>query len=79
MESGRHDSYDTPPQIPLITGSPAPARPRKDGLVEALTGAATSFAQALQSPKVCHSPVPQVREGEHMTISPLRKTTIRRS
>ena len=26
IQSGRHDSYDEPPNIPLITGSPAPKR-----------------------------------------------------
>ena len=76
IQSGRHDSYDVPPQIPLITGSSTPVRPKKDGFVEALTGAATTIAHAL-NPHV--SSVPQRREGEHVAVSPLRMTTIRRS
>ncbi len=78
IQSGRHESYDTPPQIPLITGAPAPAKPKKDSFAEALTGAVTTIAQALQPPKVLGSPVAQTCSGEQRNkVSPLKKTTIR--
>ena len=38
IQSGRHERYETPPQIPLITGAPPPAKPKKDSFAEALTG-----------------------------------------
>ena len=47
IQSGQHTSYDVPQQIPLITGSPTPIRPRKDGSVVVLTGAAMTIAHAL--------------------------------
>ena len=80
IQSGRHESYETPPQIPLITEAPPPAKPKKDSFAEALTGVATTIAKALQPPKAFHSPIAQVRnESPTNKISPLKMTTIRRS
>ena len=80
IQSGRHESYDTPPQIPLIIGAPAPAKPKKDSVADALTGAATAIVQALQPPKAHDSPVVRkCSESDVNKISPLKMTTIRRN
>ena len=53
IQSKRHDSYDSPPNIPLITGNPdARKHNRKDTVGDAIAGAATAFAKALnRSPR----------------------------
>ena len=38
IQSGHHDSYDSPSPIPLITGSPAPSKAKKESFAKALTG-----------------------------------------
>ena len=38
IQSGHHDSYDSLPPIPLITGSPAPSKAKNESFAEALTG-----------------------------------------
>ena len=79
IQSKRHDSYDTPPNIPLITGI-SDARKhdkKKEGtnFSEAISGAATAFARALStSPKVM-APIPKhLGQG----ISPNSHATLRR-
>ena len=47
IQSGRHDSYETPPAIPLITGGSI-VKSRKASFTEAVTGAATAIAKVLQ-------------------------------
>ena len=42
IESGRYDSYEDPPAIPLITGGPLPGKPKKESLSDAVSGAATA-------------------------------------
>ena len=49
IQSGRYDDYDTPPDIPLITGGPAPMKKKKENFVDALTSAATTVVKMLQS------------------------------
>ncbi len=81
IQSGQHDDYDNPPAIPLITGSPAPAKAKKESVTDALTGAATAFVTLLQS-KDSHSSAetPLLRKvGMHNYISPMKSTQIRRS
>lgn len=39
IQTGHHDDYVTPPNIPLITGKTTPlTKPRTDGLVDQLQG-----------------------------------------
>ncbi len=38
IQSGRHGSYDTPPQILLITGAPAPVKPKRIALLKLSLG-----------------------------------------
>ena len=47
IQSGHHDDYDTPPNIPLITGSSS--KPKKESVADALTGAATAVVKMIQS------------------------------
>ena len=54
IQSKRHDSYEEPPNIPLITGTPDSRKvTKKDSFGDALAGAATAIVRALkpQSPK----------------------------
>lgn len=46
----QHDDQEQPPNIPLFTGGVKRA-PRKESLTDAITGAATAFAKALNTPK----------------------------
>ena len=78
IHSGRYDDYDTPRDVPLITGAPAPLKPRKNNVATALTGAASVIVQALSS-----SPRRGSRdendEGASAMISPLKMTRIRQN
>ena len=53
IQSKRHESYDEPPNIPLITGNPDSRKhARKESLSDVITNAATAFAKVLNtSPK----------------------------
>ncbi len=78
IQSGRYDDYDTPPGIPLITGAPAPLKPKKQDFANALTGAATAIVKALRSPKN-NDAVVNTGMVEGSKMSPLKMTTIRRN
>ena len=57
IQSKRQDSYDEPPNIPLITGTPNSHKvSRKESFGDALAGAATAIVRALkpQSPEIHH-------------------------
>lgn len=80
IHSGRYDDYDTPPNIPLITGAPAPIKPKKQNVTEALAGVATAIAKALNSSPGKSGRVSQISDEEGTRrISPLKVTTIRRN
>ena len=49
IEKGRYDDLGNPPQIPLLTGSPAPAKKKRDNISTALVYAATVVAKAFQT------------------------------
>ena len=48
-KKGRYDDLDNRPQIPLISGSPAPAKKKRDNISTALVDAATLVAKAFQT------------------------------
>ena len=80
IDKGRHDDYDNPPQIPLITGSTVPAKKKSGNVADALASAATAIANAFQAPST-----PQKR-GSNTTdvsagakFSPMRSAKLRRS
>ena len=58
IQSMRHDSYEEPPNIPLITGTPDSRKTtKKESCSDVLAGAATAIVKALkQSPKKCSTP-----------------------
>ena len=82
IQTHRHESYDDPPQIPLITGSTTASKPKRESIGEALTGAAVALAKALQpSTKNSNPPVRATQASDDVMkkISPLKVTVIRRS
>ena len=68
------DSYDTPPQVPMITGT-LPKHTKKDSFAQALTGAAEAVVNALspRSAPVAHEPSVHSAIG----ISPGKSTELR--
>ena len=80
IEKGRYDDYDTPPQIPLITGSPAPAKKKHDSVSEALV---TVVAKALQTSNRPASPSGQPSGKDNSEppskLSPFKHAQLRRS
>ena len=84
IDKGRHDDYDNPPAIPLISGSPAPAK-KKTSVADALASAATVIANAFQSPQpatTCSSPLKSSSTTGVTgfgTFSPLSHAKLRRS
>ena len=80
--SGRHDDYDNPSNIPLITGSPATAsKPKKDNVVDALTSAAIAVVKLLQPKQVSSSPsTPNTKStGQSTYVSPMKLMQLRQS
>lgn len=73
IDRGRYDDYDNPPQIPLITGSPAPAKKR--GISSALVDAATVVANAVTSNKS----FAKENLDPPSKLSPLKSAQLRRS
>ena len=74
IQTGRHESYEVPPPIPLITG-PCASQDKKDTLTEAFSGAASAIAKALQ-PK---TPPTTSIDDNCPSISPLKVASIRQS
>ena len=81
IQSGHHESYDLPPQIPLITGSPTPSQPKKKSFAEVLSGAASTIAKAINPPSTIVSPARSTTNQGNVVnnISPMKTTAIRRS
>lgn len=74
IQSGRHESYEDPPPIPLITGT-LPDKPKKESLTDAFSGAACAIVKALQKPTT-----PKAFDiDDHLRISPLKVASLRRS
>ena len=88
IEKGRYDDLDNPPQIPLITGSPAPAKKKRDNISNALVDAANAVAKAFQTSHTStsvatgsptkHRPTAGQLEPP-LTLSPLKYAQLRRS
>ena len=77
IESGRYDSYEDPPAIPLITGGPLPGKPKKESLSDAVSGAGTAIVKVLQQPK---TPINhKIDDSSVSKISPLKVASLRRS
>jgi hypothetical protein len=72
IQAGKHDSYETPPPIPLITGV---AKPKKETLTDAVVGAASAIAKVLQPNSGSASNI----TDDGTKISPLKVASLRRS
>ena len=84
IDKGRHDDYDNPPAIPLITGSPTPAKKKTNNIGDALVNAATIFANAyaVQPPQPTGSPSKRssdVKQPGSNSFSPMSSAKLRRS
>ena len=78
IRSGRHESYDTPPEIPLITGEQK-GRKKKESLSEALTDAATAIVRAVKPPAaVSPKSSPHPSSLSKATLSPNNQANLRR-
>ena len=81
IDKGRHDDYNEPPQIPLITGS-SNSKKKSPSVADALANAATAIASAIQSP----SSTPQTPKRVNSAVtessskfSPMSSARLRRS
>ena len=79
IRSGRHDSYDEPPPIPLIIGSKEKSR-KKESISDVMVGVATALAQALKTPTGSPTPVTPTSTTTYAThqLSTNNKASIRR-
>ena len=75
---GRHESYDEPPQIPLLTGKQKGCVLRKENISDALVGAATALAQAIMPPVSSPSKSTSSVPGPAHQLSPNNKANLRR-
>lgn len=77
IQSGRHESYDDPPPIPLITGPAHPDKAKKESLTDVFSGAACAIVKALQKPT---TPTSHSRALDDCPkVSPLKVASLRRS
>ena len=72
---GHHGDYETPPDIPLFTGSPTPAKGNKESMSEAFAGAAKAIADVFKSSKLNTPP----SKSPSTPVSPMESAQIRRS
>ena len=80
IDKGRHDDYNNPPQIPLITGSPVTAKKKSSTVADALASAATVIASAFQSPSRSTPQKTSSRTTESgAKFSPMSGAKLRRS
>ena len=68
-----HDDYDNPPNIPAFS-PPAPKKPRKESMCEAMTGAAVAIVNAIRDPS---SLSPSSSSTKGLGISPRKSVELR--
>ena len=85
IQTGKHDSYETPPPIPLFSDA-TPSKPKKASLAEsvngaaaAVTGAASAIVNVLQPSQPNKSKPNESAQSDGTTISPLKVASLRRS
>ena len=74
IRMGRHNDYEQPPAIPLITGEQK-GEPKTD-VTQTLAGAATAITNALTSQSKCSSPSTSKNSGN--ALSPNNRANLRR-
>ena len=57
IHCGTHDSHDTPPAVPMFTGS-QPKRPKKESLADAIAESVAAISKAFSSPQPCSNQGP---------------------
>ncbi len=77
IQTGRHESYENPPPIPLITGGTNVSKPKKESLSEAVAGAASAIAKVLQPNSA--GPAHNQTVSDDTKISPMKVASLRRS
>ena len=55
LQSGYHDDYENPPDIPLLTGK-GKKKPPKKGVANVIAGAASALVRAINKPSKDNSP-----------------------
>ena len=82
IRTGRHDSYNEPPSIPLITGKEKGHVHKRESVSDVIVGAATAFAQALKTPTQTTTSTPLTPTSTTTSIqtglSPNNQANIRR-
>ena len=77
IQSGHHDSYTTPPNILLITGTTAvKSKKSKDGVANVVAEAATAIVKAI-NPSISPTPGSDWKDGKG--TSPLKAVSLRKS
>lgn len=68
IQNGSHHDYDDPPRVPQITG--IKERPKKESLVDAVTGAAMAVAKVFAPASTAsEAQSPSASENEHQTVN----------
>ena len=77
IQSGHHDDYTTPPNIPLITGTVA-VKPKKskDGVADVVAEAATAIVKAFKPPTSPTSTSDCKEARDTKGISPLKAVSL---
>ena len=79
LQSKRHDSYDEPPNIPLITGNPDSRKnTKRESVSDVLAGAATAIVKALRVPKKESPKRSSTQNGIAQSFSPNSHANLRR-
>ena len=73
LHCGTHDSYDTPPPLPVF--GPQPKRPKKDSLADTITNAAVAIMKATTPPTTVAQPPQQAPPS--VVMSPGKSVELR--
>ena len=73
LHCGTHDSYDTPPPLPMF--GPQPKRPKKDSLADTITNAAVAIMKATTPPTSVAQPSQQAPSS--VVMSPGKSVELR--
>ena len=80
IRMGRHDNYDNPPAIPLMTGQQkGQVKSKKESVSDALVGAATAIANVLTGKSTLPSSSPAKSSSQSLhSLSPNNQANLRR-
>lgn len=78
IKSGRHESYEVPPQIPLITGGPSTNKPKRENLTDAFAQAASAIVKVLHDKPLSAKTSPAKSSNFSDGLSPMKAANLRR-